>query len=144
MNDWRPVPALSLSLLESFQRWDESSQNIFVLWNVSVCWLNLSKFKVFVKIIEVVNFNLGFTISCLQTELGSKFQLLDPLPKIGDVWDKGVIRGLYGGSAIKWPHMSGVTDVRIWLVSRKKCWKAVFIKTQALRARRALRPLISY
>ena len=85
MNDWRPVPALSLSLLESFQRWDESSQNILVLWNVSVCWLNLSKFKVFVKITEVVNFNLGFTISCLQTELGSKFQLLDPLPKIGDV-----------------------------------------------------------
>ena len=83
MNDWRPVPALSLSLLESFQRWDESSQNIFVLWNV--CWLNHSKFKVFVKITEVVNFNLGFTISCLQTELGSKFQLLDPLPKIGDV-----------------------------------------------------------
>ena len=52
-------------------------------------------------IIEVVNFDLGFTISCLQTELGSKFQLLDPLPKIGDVGDKGVIRGLYGGSAIK-------------------------------------------
>ena len=48
-----------------------------------------------------MNFNLGFTISCLQTELGSKFQLLDPLPKIGDVGDKGVIRGLYGGSAIK-------------------------------------------
>ena len=48
-----------------------------------------------------MNFNLGFTISCLQTELGSKFQLLDPLPKIGDVEDKGVIRGLYGGSDIK-------------------------------------------
>ena len=54
------------------------------------------------RIEEVVNFNLDFpAISCLQTELGSKFQLLDPLPKIGDVGDKGVIRGLYGGSAIK-------------------------------------------
>ena len=41
-----------------------------------------------------MNFNLCFTISCLQTELASKFQLLYPLPKIGDVEDKRVIREL--------------------------------------------------
>ena len=64
-----------------------------------MCWLKL--YQSLCKIAELVNFNLGFTISCLQTELGSKFQLLDPLPKIGDVEDKGVIRGLYGGSDIK-------------------------------------------
>lgn len=64
-----------------------------------MCWLKL--YQSLCKIAEFVNFNLDFTISCLQTELGSKFQLLDPLPKIGDVEDKGVIRGLYGGSDIK-------------------------------------------
>ena len=64
-----------------------------------MCWLKL--YQSLCKIAELVNFNLGLTISCLQTELGSKFQLLDPLPKIGDVEDKGVIRGLYGGSDIK-------------------------------------------